>query len=369
MVIPERHKKLIEERDNHAGLRQLKGDAQAGVDFFSNDYLGLVHCCAVEVVSGRVGSTGSRLLSGDSTLALEVEQNLATFFNSEAALLYQSGYMANLGLLSCVAGRTDTIIYDELVHASIRQGIQLSNSRSFSFKHNDCSDLEIKLQQSSGQCYVVIESLYSMDGDWAELERIVHLCEAYQALLIVDEAHSTGVIGAHGRGFCQYKGLEEKVWARIYTFGKAAGMHGAIVVGDKALKTFLVNFSKPFIYTTAMADKDLHLINQIPSLFEKNEYRDQLHENIAFFNAEVHRLGLGLFFSRNNSPIQIFMPENGSDLLGLADHLQGVGFQVKAIRYPTVPKGLDRIRICIHSFNTVEQITVLLHHIKELIHS
>ena len=118
-----------------------------------------------------------------------------------------------------------------------------------------------------------------------------------------------------------------------------------------------------------MADKDLHLINQIPSLFEKNEYRDQLHENIAFFNAEVHRLGLGLFFSRNNSPIQIFMPENGSDLLGLADHLQGVGFQVKAIRYPTVPKGLDRIRICIHSFNTVEQITVLLHHIKELIHS
>ena len=368
MVIPERHKKLIEERDNHAGLRQLKGDAQEGIDFFSNDYLGLVHCGAGEFVSGRAGSTGSRLLSGDSTLALEVEQNLATFFNGDAALLYQSGYMANLGLLSCVAGRTDTIIYDELVHASIRQGIQLSNSRSFSFQHNDWNDLEVKLQQASGQSYVVVESLYSMDGDWAKLERIVHLCEAYQALLIVDEAHGTGIIGAHGRGFCKYKGLEEKVWARIYTFGKAAGMHGAIVVGDKALKTFLVNFSKPFIYTTAMADKDLHLINQIPSLFEKNEYREQLHENIAFFNAEVHRLRLDNYFRENNSPIQIFMPENGSDLLGIAEQLQGAGFKVKAIRYPTVPKGLDRIRICIHSFNTFDQITALLQHIKEYIH-
>src|SRR5579871_2686507 len=224
--------KKINERKAQNAFRQLRLP-EGKIDFCSNDYLGIVKNDLIgrrsSDVGHRLGSTGSRLLSGNYLLIEETEKQIAIFHEAEAGLIFNSGYDANVGLLSCIPQRGDTIIYDYLSHASIRDGIRLSFAESFSFAHNRLDDLEKKLKVSKGNVFVVTESVFSMDGDCAPLNEIVSLCEKYNAHLILDEAHATGVVGEKGEGLAQHLGLHEKFFARMHTFGKAVGCHGAIV--------------------------------------------------------------------------------------------------------------------------------------------
>ncbi|HCW08412.1 MAG TPA: 8-amino-7-oxononanoate synthase, partial [Cytophagales bacterium] len=194
------------------------------IDFASNDYLGFAQHPELTVhgnPSLKSGATGSRLISGNSMEAEEAEKTIARFHRAEAALIFNSGYAANVGLCSCIASKDDTFISDELIHASMIDGIRMSFASKLKFKHNDVDDLENKLTKATGNKFVAIESLYSMDGDEAPLKKIIEVCEKHSAQLIVDEAHAVGVFGAHGEGLVNHYQLEDKVFACVYTFGKA----------------------------------------------------------------------------------------------------------------------------------------------------
>ena len=350
----------LQERKEGQSFRQLRL-YQGGMDLCSNDYLGIVQNQWIKInTEGQeklYGSAGSRLISGNYALIEETEKDIAAFHNADAGLIFNSGYDANLGLLGSVPQRSDTIIYDQLSHASIRDGIRLSLARSFAFAHNDTVDLKNKLSVAEGRKFVVTESVFSMDGDMAPLEAITGLCMAHDALLIVDEAHATGVIGQKGEGLVQHLGLEQKCFARVHTFGKALGCHGAIVLGSGTLRDYLINFSRPFIYTTAVPAAAIMATRAAYALFPgmKNE-RLQLHSLTAIFRdkASAFRVCDSL------TPIQGVLIPGNKQVRSVALALQEKGFDVRPILYPTVPKGLERLRIILHAFNTGEEIGRLM---------
>lgn len=351
----------------HAGL----------IDFCSNDYLGfasskeLLDSSEFEIshlttqYSNLLGSTGSRLLAGNSVYAEELEKKIAGFHIAEAGLIYNSGYDANLGLFSALGQKGDTIIYDELIHASVHDGIKLSQASAFLFRHNNSTHLEERLKIAKGVIYIVVESIYSMDGDEAILKEIALLCKKYNANLIVDEAHATGVTTNNGRGLVQQLNLEQEVFARIHTFGKALGCHGAIILGSDLLRNFLINFSRSFIYTTALPVKSLVAVNQSYQLLQKSDHViKRLQENINYFKDQLSE-NVKAQLIESNSAIQCIVVKGNDKVKNLAATLQQAGFDVRPILSPTVPKGKERLRICIHAFNTPSQIQRLCELINE----
>lgn len=357
----------LNERKKAGNLRRLSTSA-AAVDLFSNDYLGLATSGIFTNTDNSLsrskytGSTGSRLLSGNSPAAEALEKKISTFHKVEAALLFNSGYDANVGLLASIADKHTTILSDELCHASIIDGIRLSVCRHrFKFRHNDTGDLADKLSRyrDTGPVIVVTESVFSMDGDLAPLNEISALCETAGAQLIVDEAHATGVIGRHGEGLVCDLGLEEKVFARIHTFGKALGCHGAAIACSSLLKQYLINFARSFIYTTALPG---HSIQAVAGAYEYLSGPDftnaPLHELIAYFRKCIIVSGAD-GWKDSNSAIQAFVSGNNERSKMLASKLQRAGLQVNPILHPTVPQGMERLRICLHTFNTKEQIDLL----------
>ena len=328
------------------------------IDFCSNDYLGIARLHSPITPSGEGGgSTGSRLLAGNYPLIEETERQIATFHNAEAGLIFNSGYDANLGLLSCVPQKGDTIIYDFLSHASIRDGIRLSPAQSFAFLHNDLNDLERRLKSSSGNIFVVTESVFSMDGDYCPLREIVDLCKKYNAHLIIDEAHATGVVGAKGEGLTQHLGLQEQVFARVHTFGKACGCHGAVVLGSNALRDYLINFARSFIYSTALPPSAIAAIANSYSLFPTmNKESEHLNTLINYFQSAT--IAYPKLISQ--TPIQVVIVEGNTEVKRVADLLQNNNLDVRPILYPTVPKGKERLRIVLHSFNTLEEVRLLV---------
>lgn len=352
------------EENNFRSLKVLSGF----VDFYSNDYLGFARdktlAAAVEEevkqnLDFTLGSTGSRLLSGNSSYAQALEDELAAFYKAENALLFNSGFVANYGLLSSLPYRGDTIIYDELVHASIHDGIRNSRAESVNFKHNDLNDLRGRLESAKGLKYVVVESVYSMDGDFAPLAGIVELCQKYDAGLIVDEAHATGLYGANGEGRVVELGLQQYCLARIATFGKSIGTHGAVVLCSSDLKTFLINYCRPFIFSTSLPFHNLASIRCAHKLLPKVEDRRVAVFNLvkAFRNEIKLRTGFELIDSA--SPIQSIVVSGNSSIKQFAGQIQNAGFDVRPILAPTVARGKERIRICIHSFNTGQEVTKL----------
>ena len=328
-----------------------------GIDFFSNDYLGLSKVAIDHTKSEFNGSTGSRLLSGNSSIAEECESILAIHFDAASALVFGSGYVANLGLLSAILQRGDLVFYDQYVHASSRDGIRLSLAGSVSFKHNDVLDLENKLSQSKSDInYVLIESLYSMDGDLAPLKEIASVCAKYNAYLIVDEAHACGVYGEMGRGLCYKHNLLSKVFARIVTFSKAYGSHGAVILGSVSLKEYLVNFSRSFIYSTALPPSNYKDISQLVKQKELDVLRSNLQSNISYFRRLCDLLS---FLSDATSPIQILEYANPVELEEVVCRLKEISIYTKGIYPPTVPEGKSRLRLCLHAFNTRNEIEVL----------
>ena len=359
-VIPRGVQKALEERKRACAERSLvlRGD---GIDLCSNDYLGISRALAAfapvqDGTRARLGATGSRLVSGTTEVHESLEGELAAFHETPTALIFGSGYEANIGLLGSLGSRHDTIIYDELVHASMRDGIRLSNARSYSFRHNDVEDLVRKISASRGDCFVAVESIYSMDGDRAPLQALCEVCERAGAFLIVDEAHGTGVCGPKGTGVVQELGLAQRVYARIHTFGKALGYRGAVVVGPRDLRDYLINFARSFIYSTAPDLVTLEYIRHAYGLMQKAE-SERVALNVVIEETRAMREEFPrLSFLDSSSPIQgVVIPSNEA-VLAAESALIDAGYFVRGIRSPTVPKGSERMRICLHSYNTSAQV-------------
>ena len=353
--------KAFLDKKQAAGLLRKLVSVTDKIDFCSNDYLGYTSNNDLHDLSPSkipIGSTGSRLITGNSTLAENTEGVIAQFHKAEAALIYSSGYMANVGLFSCIASKNDTIISDEYIHASIIDGIRLSKAHRSVFKHNDLADLEAKLKTATSNKIVVVESIYSMDGDEAPLSKIVDLCEKYGALLIVDEAHSTGIYGENGEGLMCHYGLENRVYARIHTFGKALGYHGAAIVGSAILRQYLINYSRSFIYTTALPPS---FYIQIQNIYKAlpNINRNVLFELIQYWKENVVTVKKYSIIE-SHSPIQAIVIGDNFKAKDIENQLISKGFFVKAILSPTVAAGTERLRISLHSFNTKEQIDRLI---------
>ena len=375
--LPKKLQHKLERRQQDNALRQL-GTSNQLVDFSSNDYLGFSKSKTIFNTAYKVlktpnslqnGATGSRLLSGNHKLYQMVEEHISTFHNSETALIFNSGYDANLGFFSCVPQRNDVILYDEYCHASIRDGITMSKAKAFKFKHNDLEDLEKQMlrhselvSESHQDIYLVTESIFSMDGDSPDLVTLSQISTKHNANLIVDEAHAIGVFGQNGNGLINQLKLEATVFARTITFGKALGAHGAAILCCQDLKDYLINFSRPFIYTTALPPHSLatikasydELLNQVQQDLVK------LQQNIEYFKTELKRLNLQHLFIKSDSTIQCCLVSGNENAKRMAQELQNHGFDVKAILSPTIPKGKERLRLCLHSYNSSEEITKVL---------
>jgi 8-amino-7-oxononanoate synthase len=358
----------LEARKAAGNYRQLKPESSL-IDFCSNDYLGFAHSAELKQMiraeedrhpSFLNGSTGSRLLTGNSAYAEELEAQIAVWHQAEAGLLFNSGYDANIGLLSSLAQRGDTIICDELIHASLIDGARLSYANRYTFKHNDPTALEEKLKNAKGITYVVIESVYSMDGDIAPIAEMLELTEQYSASLIVDEAHALGVFH---KGLVNQLNLQNRIFARIMTFGKALGCHGAIVLGSSSLRNYLINFSRSFIYSTAASFNQLAAIKMGYELLRGSEETiAQLRENIRLFKQQITSTQM----IESTSAIQCLMAGTNEKAAHLSQQLKAAGIDARPILSPTVAAGTERLRICLHSFNTPHEITLLTTIINQL---
>jgi 8-amino-7-oxononanoate synthase len=372
---------ILEERKQQSLFRSLRTSKNL-IDFCSNDYLGFSQKIKQnsEIYSFPSGATGSRLLAGNTQFIEDLEQEIADFHGAEAGLIFNSGYDANVGLLSSIPQKNDFLFSDELIHASMIDGARLSYATRYKFKHNDISSLEFRLSSaeslSSLECgvwsaelatdnsaiqtrnskFVALESVYSMDGDIANLSEISALCERFGANLIVDEAHATGVFGQNGRGLVSELGLEDKVFARVVTFGKALGCHGAIVLGSKILRDYLINFARPFIYSTAAPHHTHESVRQAYQLLKSTEFSNQkLHNLINFFKEKASKIP-DLQLIESPSAIQCIIISGNERCRFVASELQKSGLDIRPIVSPTVPKGKERLRICLHDFNTEEEI-------------
>jgi 8-amino-7-oxononanoate synthase len=354
-----------------AGLRELESRSQrrtlaevGGVNLCSNDYLGLAEYPALkeavlQAVDGaiRMGGTGSRLLSGHAAVWSELEEEFAEFAGSEAALYFGSGYAANIGLLTSLAGTNDVIFSDALNHASIIDGIRLSGARKVIYPHRDMHALEIALKENQiapGRKLIVTETVFSMDGDIAPVDEIVALGEKYGAGVIVDEAHATVVHGPGGRGIAAVALAAGKIVATMHTCGKALASAGAFVCGSAILRDHLINHARTFIFSTAMPP---YMAAQIRAALRlaitMDQERAELISRSADFARALRREGWETMGSATQL-VPAVIGENDA-ALAAAEYLQHSGFAVRAIRPPTVPLGTARLRFSLtHKVSATE---------------
>ena len=376
MQFPKKLQQKIDDRKANNALRILKNQSNL-VDFSSNDYLGfskneIIFDNAHNYLTGhnikQNGATGSRLLSGNHALYPVIENILADFHSSESALIFNSGYNANVGFFSSVPQRGDIILYDELSHASIRDGIAMSYAKAYKFKHNDLEDLDEILKRSQhlseqhekSTVYIVTESVFSMDGDSPDLLKLTKLCKKHNAFLVIDEAHAVGIFGNRGEGLIQHLKLEDQVFARLVTFGKALGCHGAAILGNQKLKTYLINFSRSFIYTTALSPHTLTTIHASYNELMVSKNKQELHQNILYFKNGIINNKLQELFIESHSAIHCCIVSGNNNVKLIAEKLQESNFDVKPILSPTVPEEQERLRFCLHSYNSEKEIAKVL---------
>lgn len=379
--LPDKLQSKLADRLGNNALRKLPFHVDL-VDFSSNDYLGLAKNeglpqPAIGFLKGKQpvnGSSGSRLLTGNHGLYKELEDFLTQHHRAGSALVFNSGYDANIGFFSSVPQRGDIVLYDELIHASIRDGIQMGHAKGYKFAHNNLDSLEQKLRSLRKQIaieadvYVVTESVFSMDGDSPDLRALTNFCAEEGCFLVVDEAHATGVFGK-GRDLVCQLGLEHGVFARIITFGKGIGCHGAAVLGPQELKAYLVNFARSFIYTTALPPHTVAIILASYQYIKENgiELSERLFENIAYFKKQVSLLDLQGCFIESQSAIQCALVPGNEKVKTIAVALREEGFEVKPILSPTVKAGEERLRFCLHAYNTEEEISRILHIVQRIL--
>ncbi|QRA42630.1 aminotransferase class I/II-fold pyridoxal phosphate-dependent enzyme [Chryseobacterium cucumeris] len=363
-----RFQEYLDKRKEKGTLRSLRLQSD-GIDFYSNDYLGFAKSKELQsLLLQKImdnpqllsGSTGSRLISGNSDIAVSVENEIAQKHHFESALLFPSGYNANLALFSTLPSRHDAIIVDEQIHRSVHDGCKLSNAKKLKFKHNDIEDLENILKRQKGHCYIAIESLYSMEGDFAPVQEIAALASKYKSSLIVDEAHAFGVFGY---GLIEKLQLQNHVSAAVVTYGKALGAHGAAILCNETVKSYLINFASPFIYTTSAQDFQWMSIKTGYEFLDQNhELAEKLQNNIKVFRSSKLQSP-----SAETSPVQAILIPDNQTLKAAQNTLSEKGFLTYAIYSPTVKEGSERLRICLHSFNSEEEIIKLTGIIKEFI--
>ncbi|WP_261374482.1 aminotransferase class I/II-fold pyridoxal phosphate-dependent enzyme [Dokdonia sp. Hel_I_53] len=360
-----------------------------GVDFSSNDYLGFSNNPAfAKAISKNAhqilqrhglysnGATGSRLITGNHKLYELAETRIAQFHGGPSALLFNSGYDANVGFFQSVPQRGDIILYDEYIHASIRDGIQMSFGKGFKFKHNSLADLEetvcrlrdnyhITDRPNDIEIYVVTESVFSMDGDSPDLVKMANLCKKFNLKFVVDEAHAVGVLGDQGEGLVQDLNIVDKVFARIVTFGKGMGAHGAAIIGSADLKTYLINFARSFIYTTGLPPHSVAIIIAAYEYLSDQHAKDvsvvtQLQSVILNFKRELDSYDIAHHFIECHAAIHCIVIAGVEKVQNIAKELAALGLSIKPILSPTVAKGQERLRICLHAYNTEEEIHSLV---------
>lgn len=354
-------------RNQSGNLRQLPRQSDL-TDFVSNDYLGLaINKELNELIreafrnhKSGIGGTGSRLLSGNHPYYQEVEDLLKSVFKAEAVLVFNSGYQANQAVVSSIADKGDTIIYDQLAHICLKEGAWLSKAESIAFKHNELKDLKMKLEQTKGRKFVVTETVFSMDGDIAPVADMIELCKAYDAYLIVDEAHSTGSYGKDGSGLLVDWMIEKDVLARIYTFGKSMGVHGACVAGSRTLIDYLINFARPLIYTTSLPPHSLLAIREsFKYLISHHTLQDDLQKGIKQFRNRFPD-------AISETAIQPVIMGSNEKAKAASGLLKDQGLDVRPILSPTVQRGKERLRISLHTYNTPDEIDLLTSVLKKV---
>jgi 8-amino-7-oxononanoate synthase len=365
------HKRL---EDELAALREQNQFRElsipVGIDLGSNDYLGLssdprLKEAIIRAVNcdRRVASTGSRLLSGNSERWDALEAEFADFLGTEAALYFPSGYAANIGLLTSLLRRTDTVFSDSSNHASIIDGIRLSFARKVVFPHLNLDYLESAMKRATtGQRVVIVESVFSMEGDRAPFPELVGLCDRYNAALIVDEAHSIGVDGPQGRGILASIGRPDSVVASIHTCGKALAAIGAFVAGSRTLRNFLINRARTFIFTTALPPYcAAHIRESLKLAYEADAARARLRELSEYLRRNLKAGGFDT--RRSDSQIIPLVLGTNEEALRFAASVCAAGFAIRAIRPPTVPAGTARLRLSLNaglSFANLEAVTKAL---------
>ncbi|GAB7361257.1 hypothetical protein MBLNU230_g1318t1 [Neophaeotheca triangularis] len=389
----------LDKRRSNSTIRNLTTNAPDSVDFSSNDFLSLakskdLHTAFLEELHkfphyNSLGSGGSRLLDGNSTYAEKLEKDIASFHRAETGLLCNSGFDANVGLFSCLPQRGDVVVYDEYIHASVHDGMRLSRaSRCVKFDHNDLESFERILRSSDvggdaavrdgkKSVFVAVEAVYSMDGDIAplrEMKRVLdEILPGGNGYLIVDEAHSTGVLGPRGSGLVCDLNMENDVLVRLHTFGKGLACNGAILLASPLIRQYMVNYARPLIYTTFMSYPALAAIRASYS-FLMSGRTESLAQNLHSLTSQLHgqlttlinhldipsplshllRLPLS---QPQYSPIFSLLSSQPKDL---AAHCQRRGFVVRGIVPPTVPAGAERVRICLHAGNSTEEVKALV---------
>ncbi|KKP00747.1 aminotransferase class I and II [Trichoderma harzianum] len=386
---------ILSSRLSQGRLRRLTIPSSTSVDFSSNSYLSLSSNPAVKAAyvsfilphlqssspeaGFGLGSGGSRLLDGNSAFTEDLERRIAEFHGADAGLLFNSGFEANTGLFACVPQKGDVIVYDELIHASVHDGMRLSRAQRIAFAHNKVYDDAATPSTSSKylsldsllkslaedtlvlsgkkNIFIAVEGVYSMDGDLAPLQEIVECVEKRlpqgNGYVIVDEAHSTGIFGRQGRGLVCQLGLEDRIWARVHTFGKAMGCSGAIVLCSSTTRSYLINYARSFIYTTAMAFPSLASIRTTYDFLAQG-HADSLVQNLQSLIHHMHTLltqlierhgpSSELFRINPEAPQSPILPLLTNRARNLAQYCQERGFTVRPIVAPTVPAGQDRVR-------------------------
>ena len=368
---PKRLAVKLSDRTKSGSLRALRQSGSL-IDFSSNDYLGFARCVEIYQTAHSLveqngisnGATGSRLISGNYDLYTEAESLTATFHGAESALIFNSGYDANLGFFSSVPQRNDIVLYDEYCHASIRDGIRLSGAKSIKFAHNDLHDLQRRLEKfnsDGNEIFVATESVFSMDGDSPDLLQLVELCTKYGARLVIDEAHAVGVFGKKGEGLIAANKLQDRIFATIVTFGKALGCHGAAVLGSADLRDYLINFARSFIYSTALPPHAVAtVIAAGQHLQNADSDRHKLTQNIRFFDFCATKYGISDKIIVGNSAIKCVVIPGNETVQKISRQFIDRNFDIRAILSPTVPIGQERLRICIHSYNSQAEIEEVL---------
>jgi glycine C-acetyltransferase/8-amino-7-oxononanoate synthase len=352
-------------------LRSVKGDqgpvlhldGREVLNFSSNNYLGIANHPALAAAAKEAiqrygcGSGGSRLISGNMALHEELERRLAEFKGSESALVFNSGFQANTGILATLAGEGDVIFSDALNHASIIDGCRLSRAKTMVYAHGDLDQLEAALTQSAGsrRKLIVTESIFSMDGDEAPLAGIVELAERQGAMVMVDEAHATGLFGTSGAGVVAKLGLGDRVLVQMGTLGKALGGFGAYVAGSAALRELLINRCRSFIFTTALPPAVMAMaIAAIDLVRQEPERRERLWNNCRYLADGL--LGLGFHVSAAAGPILPLIIGDADKCVKFSERLLERGVFAQGIRPPTVPPETSRLRVTAMATHTREHL-------------
>lgn len=340
--------------------------------FGSNNYLGLAHhphvIERVEAATRRygVGLAGPAVLNGYSTLHRELEERLSAFKHCEDTLIFPTGYAANVGLLTSLPVRGDLIVFDEYIHASIYDGLRLGAAKLASFAHNDAAALDATLgERATGQdAFVIVEGVYSMDGDLSPLDAIVPICERHNALLVVDDAHATGVVGPGGRGTAAHFGVEDRVPVQVGTFSKAFGAVGGFVSGTKEIIDHLRFLARPYVFSATLPPPIVAAVLAGLDIMEREpQHLEQLRANVRYAEQQLAAIGVTV---TPQAAILAIHAAPGMNVRIAARHFHEAGIFLNAVEYPAVPRDKERFRVGMSSVHTRAQIDRLVASVAEL---